>query len=144
MVAFKRIHQNIFSLNKMLFLKQVGGFRCDYRGALDLGVTPCLSQNISKISKFTDKDLLFASCEGQPWPDGDLLADRTILGHWIYLIYAFGFWLVQVHSVFSHSLWFYAVNFPSLGSKMFLSLVVVLFLVQLIICCLSIITKESL
>lgn len=50
MVAFKRIHQNIFSLNKMPFFDQVGGFRCDYRGALDLGVNSCLSQNISTQS----------------------------------------------------------------------------------------------
>ena len=50
MVAFKRIHQNIFSLNKMPFLDQVGGFRCDYRGALDLGVTSRSSQNLSSQS----------------------------------------------------------------------------------------------
>ena len=118
MVAFKQIHQNtcyIYITKYTLpLLDQVGGFRCDYRGALDLGVTSCSSQNIlsqSWIPKFTDKDLWFASCEGQPWSDGDLLADRTILGHWINLIYAFGFWLVQVHSVLYRTLWFYAVNF---------------------------------
>ena len=50
MVAFRRIHLNIFSLYKMPFLDQVGGFRCDYRGALDLGVNSCSSQNISTQS----------------------------------------------------------------------------------------------
>ena len=75
------------------FCHKVGGFRCDYRGALDLGVTHLLYQI----------PFYCLPSEGKPRADGDLLVDWTFLWHWIYLIEAvamsIGFRFVEISLV---------------------------------------------
>ena len=62
---------------------KVGGFRCDYRGALDLGVTYTCILLTSPLLTYNQK--MIASLQGKPRPDGNVLVDWAVLWDWVHL-----------------------------------------------------------